>query len=104
MPGAIAEDARADERPRPCDTCADKPCLTTCPVGAFSQDGYDVPACIEHIAGERGGDCLGGGCLARRACPVGVAFQYTPAQMSFHMRAFLAANRDAASQKYRRQP
>ncbi len=85
----------ADERPRPCDTCADKPCLTTCPVGAFSQDGYNVPACIDHIASDRGADCLGGGCLARRACPVGVAYQYVPEQMGFHMRAFLAANRGA---------
>jgi hypothetical protein len=85
----------ADQRPSPCDSCADKPCLTTCPVAAFSQTGYDVPACIGHLLGDSGGDCLGGGCLARRACPVGVAFQYPPAQMGFHMRAFLAANRDA---------
>ena len=33
-----------DDRPSPCDSCADKPCLSTCPVGAFSRDGYDVPA------------------------------------------------------------
>ncbi len=88
----------ADQRPRPCDTCADKPCLTTCPVGAFSDRGYDVPACIGHIGGDRGGDCLGGGCLARRACPVGVAYQYAPGQMAFHMRAFFAANRDTGRQ------
>ena len=87
----------ADQRPSPCDSCADKPCLTTCPVAAFSSKGYDVPACIGHLGGDRGGDCLGGGCLARRACPVGVAFQYVAAQMGFHMRAFLAANRDATS-------
>ncbi|GMQ77036.1 MAG: 4Fe-4S dicluster domain-containing protein [Gammaproteobacteria bacterium] len=92
-------DARADQRPRPCDTCADKPCLATCPVGAFSDRGYDVPACIDHIGGERGSDCLGGGCLARRACPVGVTYQYAPAQMGFHMRAFLAANRDTGRKK-----
>jgi len=85
----------ADTRPSPCDTCADKPCLSTCPVGAFSRDGYDVPACTGHIGGDSGRDCLGGGCLARRACPVGVGYQYEPAQMGFHMRAFLAANRDA---------
>lgn len=89
----------ADQRPSPCDSCADKPCLTTCPVAAFSQTGYDVPACVGHMAGDRGGDCLGGGCLARRACPVGVTFQYVPVQMGFHMRAFLAANRDATSPK-----
>jgi len=81
-----------DERPRPCDSCADKPCLTACPVGAFSTHGYDVAACVAHVAGVQGGPCLGGGCLARRACPVGVAYQYTPAQMGFHMRAFVAAN------------
>jgi hypothetical protein len=86
-------------RPRPCDTCVDKPCLATCPVGAFSGTGYDVSACVEHIDGDRGADCLGGGCLARRACPVGVAYQYTPEQMSFHMRAFLAATQTAAPLK-----
>lgn len=85
----------AQKRLSPCDTCADKPCLTTCPVGAFSADGYDAPACVEHIAAAHGVDCLGGGCLARRACPVGVAYQYTPAQMGFHMSAFLAAHRGA---------
>ena len=89
----------ADTRPRPCDTCADKPCLATCPVGAFSAKGYDVPVCIAHIGGEDGSACLDGGCLARRACPVGVTYQYAPAQMGFHMRAFLAANRDAGRRK-----
>ncbi len=85
-----------DTRPSPCDTCADKPCLSTCPVAAFGSDGYDVPACIAHIGADGGRDCLAGGCLARRACPVGVAYQYTPAQMAFHMGAFLAANRGKA--------
>ena len=87
----------ADTRPRPCDTCADRPCLSTCPVGAFVPDGYDVPACIDHIGGAGGGDCLDGGCLARRACPVGVAYRYAPEQMAFHMRAFLAANRKSGA-------
>lgn len=82
-----------DERPRPCDSCADKPCLTACPVGAFSWHGYDVAACVAHVADARGESCLGGGCLARRACPVGAAYRYGPAQMGFHMRAFVAANR-----------
>ncbi len=81
------------ERPRPCDSCADRPCLSTCPVGAFTGRGYDVPACIGHIAGPAGTACLGGGCLARRACPVGADFAYDAAQGRFHMAAFLAANR-----------
>jgi len=34
-----------------------------------------------------------GGCLARRACPVGAEHAHQPAQAAFHMRAFLAARR-----------
>ena len=88
-----------DARGRPCDSCADKPCLNTCPVDAFSADGYDVPSCIEHVSGGRGGACRSGGCLARRACPVGVTYQYAADQMRFHMEAFVAANQRAARQK-----
>lgn len=74
---------------RPCDTCAERPCLTSCPVGAFSADGYDVPACVAHIDTPGGRDCLGAGCLARRACPVGRDYLYAPAQAELHMSAFL---------------
>jgi hypothetical protein len=81
-------------RTHPCDSCADKPCLSTCPVGAFSTDrGYDVPTCVAHIDTEAGRDCLDLGCRARRACPVGRAYRYEPAQAHFHMRAFLNARR-----------
>ena len=82
------------ERPRPCDSCPDRPCLSACPVSAFSERGYDVPACIGHIGSPAGDPCMGGGCLARRACPVGPAFGYGAAQARFHMTAFLAAHRD----------
>ncbi len=82
----------ADERARPCDSCPDKPCLTTCPVGAFTGAGYDVAACASHIATPAGQDCVDGGCLARRACPVGTDYRYNPDQASWHMRAFVGAN------------
>jgi NAD-dependent dihydropyrimidine dehydrogenase PreA subunit len=78
-----------DPRPSPCDGCADKPCLDTCPVGAFSASGYDVPACTRHMATPAGEDCLDRGCRARRACPVGETHRYGPAQASFHMTHFL---------------
>lgn len=78
-------------RPSPCATCADKPCLSTCPVRAFEPGGYDVEACATHVASDRGADCLGHGCRARRACPIGRDYVYAPAQAEFHMRAFLAA-------------
>lgn len=83
---------RPDPRPRPCDSCADRPCLAACPVGAFDGNRYDVPACISHLAAPPGGSCMSGGCLARSACPVGRAYAYEAEQARFHMRAFRAAH------------
>ncbi len=75
----------------PCETCDEKPCLSSCPVNAFTQSGYDVTACAIHVSSAGGGDCKSRGCLARRACPVGQAYSYTPQQAEFHMNAFLKA-------------
>jgi ferredoxin len=91
------------ERPRPCDDCADKPCLSACPVGAFSAvsydgggydvAGYDVGSCAEHLAAPAGADCMAEACRARRACPVGREYLYQPEQAQFHMDHFLEARR-----------
>jgi len=75
--------------PSPCDSCAERWCLKTCPVGAFSSAGYDVAACVGHLRSAAGADCMGLGCRARRACPVGAEQAYGPQQASFLMRAFL---------------
>jgi ferredoxin len=93
--GAIAFEAEsliqeAQETSHPCDLCAGKPCLSACPVNAFSKDGYDVSACRTHLASREGNACISGGCLARLACPVGSEFKYSVAQMQFHMHAFAA--------------
>jgi hypothetical protein len=80
-----------DVRPSPCDNCADKPCLSACPVDAFRPDGYDVPVCVGHISNPEGADCMDVGCRARRACPVGRDFIYQPANAAFHMAAFREA-------------
>jgi hypothetical protein len=93
--GAIAFDRRlalpkTDPRPRPCDSCFDQPCLSACPVKAFKPVGYDVAGCRGHVGGETGSRCREGGCLARLACPAGQGHVYPPAQMAFHMKAFLA--------------
>ena len=77
----------------PCETCATRPCLSACPVNAFSAGGYDVAACAGHLRREAGRPCLEGGCLARRACPVGVEYAHTPAEATFHTRAFLKGAR-----------
>lgn len=80
-----------DDRPSPCDSCIDRPCLNSCPVGAFTSAGYNVPACVAHISNSLGADCMTTGCLARRACPVGTQYRHSPEQARFHQRAFLAA-------------
>ncbi|HLY04690.1 MAG TPA: hypothetical protein VKR31_02980 [Rhizomicrobium sp.] len=82
-----------DLRPRPCDSCVGKPCLSACPVNAFTSSGYDVPACVAHIDSPAGTDCMEEGCRARRACPIGAEHRYAPAQASLSMRAFRAAQK-----------
>ncbi len=77
--------------PSPCDSCAERPCLSACPVCAFSARGYDVAACAAHLRSVGGADCTGAWCLARRACPVGAEHAYGREQANFTMRAFLRA-------------
>ncbi len=89
----VAFDFPAQRSSNPCESCEDKPCLAACPVGAFDGHAYAVETCTDHIASPRGRDCMMGGCLARRACPVGRRYAYEPPQAQFHMRAFLAARR-----------
>ena len=80
-----------DRRPRPCETCVERPCLSACPVSAFTASGYDVAACVAHIDSAAGTDCMDEGCRARRACPVGREHRYSPDQAAFSMHAFRAA-------------
>ncbi|MDP6707383.1 MAG: hypothetical protein QF893_13650 [Alphaproteobacteria bacterium] len=87
----------AEARANPCESCPDKPCLTTCPVDAFSEHGYDIPACVRHLVTDDGQDCMQLACRARRACPVGRDNRYEPAQASFHMRHFLKTRRHLAA-------
>ena len=72
--------------PMPCPDCA-APCLTACPAGALTGEGYDVPRCHAHLDTPAGAECLGGGCLVRRACPVGAHLR-SGEQSAFHMAAF----------------
>lgn len=94
--GALAF-AEPLELPQPAsqDPCLDcpAPCQTACPVEAFRDGRYDVPACVEHLETQAGRACHDG-CLARLACPIAQA-PLLP-QRQFHMRAFLAAQRPVA--------
>ncbi len=73
--------------PNPCQTCADRPCLSACPVDALTPKGYDVTACKTDLD-RAGNDCLTRGCAVRRACPVSQAHGRSEDQSAFHMRAF----------------
>jgi hypothetical protein len=78
---------RLSDTRSPCDDCAERPCLSACPVGAFSNARYDVAACATHIS-EPAASCHSLGCLARAACPIGREWRYPNAQLYFHMAAF----------------
>ncbi|ESX95469.1 4Fe-4S dicluster domain-containing protein [Mesorhizobium sp. LNJC405B00] len=71
-----------------CDACVAKPCLKSCPVDAYSADGFAHQACLAHVRGSKGEPCRGGGCLDRNACPYGTAHRYPPEVQAFHMTAF----------------
>ena len=74
--------------PNPCKSCTLKPCLTACPVNAFTGKAYEVPKCMDYLNKNLEGDCMHNGCLARRACPVGRDYAYKPAHNAFHMARF----------------
>jgi len=71
-----------------CLACDGQPCLSACPVDAFTPGAYDLDRCAGHLHAQAGSDCMATGCLARRACPIGSALRYVPAHATFHMHAF----------------
>ncbi|MBL4756103.1 MAG: hypothetical protein JKY32_00235 [Rhizobiales bacterium] len=73
----------------PCRSCVDRPCLTSCPVNAFSGEEYDVPACVEHLKTRDTTNCLQSACAARRGCPIGKDYTYAKSQATFHMASFM---------------
>jgi len=55
---------------------------------AFTEAGYDVPACHAFLDTSAGQDCLTTGCAVRRACPVSQSYGRVPEQSAYHMRQF----------------
>ena len=85
---AINQIRKMDQRfKNPCTKCP-APCLSACPVNAFTESGYDVAKCKEHISGVDSRNCKSLGCNTRRACPVGANLRHFE-QSSFHMENFL---------------
>jgi len=76
------------EKNHPCDKCAERPCLSACPVHAITENGFAVASCRAHLKTEPGqAGCVKSGCLARNACPVGAGWRYSDDQLQFHMAA-----------------
>ncbi len=89
--GAIALPHKLDFAPQarnPCTTCADKPCLSACPVCALDKSGYTISACHDFLETDAGQDCMSSGCAVRRACPVSQGYGRTAPQSAHHMRYF----------------
>ena len=89
--GALALPVRLALPPpagNPCDTCAQKPCLTACSARALTAKGYDVPRCHAFLETPAGGECMNLGCAVRRACPVSQRYARLPEQSAYHMRQF----------------
>ena len=77
----------------PCATCADKPCINTCPAGAVQSPGrFDVYACATfRLATD---SACADRCLARTACPIGAEHRYTLEQVQYHYRYSLTEIRE----------
>lgn len=76
-------------RVSPCETCADQPCTTACPVGALGADApYDLTTCHSYLDTNPGQSCMVNGCIARRACPPSKGAARHPNQSALHMEAF----------------
>ena len=87
----VLEFPNQEQAANPCDSCEDKPCLSTCPAGAFTTEIYDIPSCVEYLKTSAGETCLTKNCAARRACPIGKEYQYNNIQSKHHMSAFFKA-------------
>ncbi|PID63248.1 MAG: hypothetical protein CSB44_02100 [Gammaproteobacteria bacterium] len=94
MPEGVAGTTTSRDAAAICANCVARPCLTACPVGAFTNDGYAVDRCAEYLLDDEDAPCHGSGCLARVACPVGAAARYPEAQRRFHMASFLRGARE----------
>ena len=74
-----------------CQSCEVKPCLSSCPVDAFSDDYYDVNACVSYLDANPQAVCLRSGCMARMSCPEGATYRYEVNHAAFHMKQFVMA-------------
>ncbi|GAB3552736.1 hypothetical protein GCM10027343_38650 [Noviherbaspirillum agri] len=63
----------------PCQPCAHKVCITSCPARAMDQGRFDLGKCVGYR--KQDGSRCRTTCLARVSCPVGVEHRYCDAQI-----------------------
>jgi ferredoxin len=86
----FAVEMSEEEADHPCESCTEKPCLSSCPVNAVSLSGFDIPRCRTYLGSDAGeATCMISGCAARNACPVGARYRYPREQLRFHMEALM---------------
>lgn len=78
--------------PSPCNKCMEKPCISSCPVGAVQTESFGLENCADHRLGLHS-PCTDR-CLARLACPIHPEHRYTLEQIQYHYRHSLATLRD----------
>lgn len=76
----------------PCDSCANKPCISACPAGALAGGRFNLSACNAGRLAADSNCALG--CTARGACPVGVEHRYDESQIRHGAAGSLATIRN----------
>lgn len=74
--------SEAQKSPSICDSCVDRPCLSSCPAGATDFQEFDVPACIAFR--QTDASPCEQTCLSRLACPVAKEHSYSKVQLNYH--------------------
>ena len=75
------------QTPSPCATCADKPCLSACPITAFTEQGFDSYSCRAYLTAQPNA-CIAHQCQARLACPIGAEYRYLQDVGPFFLKKF----------------
>ena len=88
--GAVETQPESSVSAHPCAGCDDKPCLSACPVGAFTGSEYRHVQCAQFLADNANYECNQLGCGSRRACPIGQNYRYKPEHAQFHMDIFVS--------------
>jgi hypothetical protein len=66
----------------PCDSCYDKPCISSCPAGAVAVASMNIFKCATFRVQEN--SVCQDRCLARIACPYMPQHRYTEEQIRYH--------------------